>query len=238
MRFPAGAFLVLVAAYPLAAGETPQTLRYAVEWRLIRAGTVTVESQKSHILLRLESAGLVSSLFKIQDVYNVDYDESSCATSSVLDSMEGKRHHDTRVTYDRARNHAFFVERDVLKNTLIRETGTDIPNCVSDVLGALHKLRGLSVEPGQTAHLPVSDGRRSASVTIAARQREEVTTPSGTYKAIRYEADLLNGVVYTRKGHVEVWLSDDERKLPVQIRLRLSFPIGSVTLALEKEEHP
>jgi len=30
-------------------------------------------------------------------------------------------------------------------------------------------------------------------------------------------------------------VSDDARRIPVQIRLRLAFPIGTVTLQLDKE---
>jgi hypothetical protein len=48
----------------------------------------------------------------------------------------------------------------------------------------------------------------------------------------------MNGVVYTRKGRVFVWLTDDGRKLPIQIRLRMQFPISTVTLLLQKEERP
>jgi hypothetical protein len=47
---------------------------------------------------------------------------------------------------------------------------------------------------------------------------------------------LMNGVIYQRKGRVFVWVSDDTRRIPVQIRLRLAFPIGTVTLQLQKEE--
>jgi len=36
---------------------------------------------------------------------------------------------------------------------------------------------------------------------------------------------------------VFIWLTDDSRRLPVQIRLRMVFPIGTVTLQLQKEEH-
>ncbi|PYT18329.1 MAG: DUF3108 domain-containing protein, partial [Acidobacteria bacterium] len=70
-----------------------------------------------------------------------------------------------------------------------------------------------------------------------AQEREEVKTSTGTHKTIRYEAYLLNGVIYPRKGRVFVWLTDDARRLPVQIRLRMQFPIGTVTLRLQKEEH-
>lgn len=49
---------------------------------------------------------------------------------------------------------------------------------------------------------------------------------------------MLNGVIYSRKGRAFVWLTNDSRHLPVQIRLRMQFPIGTVTLQLAKEEHP
>jgi hypothetical protein len=245
-----GALLLLVAAWrlqaqpaqtspafeasPAAAGKRT----YAVEWRLVRAGTVTLEFSKAHTTIELQSSGIVSSLFKVDDVYNASYDEPYCVTSTVMDSIEGKRRHETRVTYDRVRNRAWFVERDLSKNGILHEASTEIPNCVSDVIGALLKFRGAYLEPGQSAELPVSDGRRSAMVPIKAMEREDVKTPLGIYHAIRYDAGLMNGVIYPRKGRVDLWLTDDDRKLAVQIRLRLSFPVGSVTLQLEKEEEP
>jgi hypothetical protein len=218
--------------------EAKEKLTYGVEWRLIHAGAVTVERQPQSASMHLESAGIVSTLFRIQDVYNVSYEDSTCATSSVMESMEGERHHETRVTYDRSRNHAAFVERDLIKNMVVKETGTDIPNCVADTLGAFAKLRSMNVGVGQSAQIPVSDGRRSAQVKVTAMEREGIKTPAGAYQTIRYAADLMNGVIYTRKGDVFVWLTDDARRLPVQIRLRTSFPISTVTLQLEKEEHP
>jgi hypothetical protein len=188
--------------------------------------------------MRLESAGIVSTLFRIEDVYTVNYEDSTCATSSVMDSMERERHHETRVTYDRSRNHATFLERDLINNMVLRETGTDIPNCVADTLGAFAKLRFMNVGVGQSAQIAVSDGRRSAQVKVTAQEREGIKTPAGMYQTIRYTADLMNGVVYPRKGEVFLWLTDDARRLPVQIRLRTTFPISTVTLDLEKEEYP
>ena len=214
-----------------------EKLTYEVEWRLIRAGTAVVESQKSHTQLKLESAGMVSALFKVNDTYSVSYEDPFCATGSLMDSLEGRRHRETKVTFDRSRNHATFLERDVIKNTVIRTNEIDVPNCVHEVVGALLELRAIPIEPGQSTQLPVSDGRRSAPVKIEAQEREEVKTSTGTHKTIRYEAYLLNGVIYPRKGRVFVWLTDDARRLPVQIRLRMQFPIGTVTLRLQKEEH-
>jgi hypothetical protein len=238
VRFWGAFLLLLLAASGLPAQSPPVSGKrvYVVEWQLIRAGTVTLEFSPTHTSMHLESSGIVSSLFKVNDVYTADYNDTYCATSALLESTEGKRRSESRVTYDGAHNHAWFVERDLTKNAVIHEAETDIPNCVSDVLGAMLKLRSMDVEPGQSTQLPVSDGRRSAPVKIQAEGREDVKTPLRTYHTIRYEADLLNGVVYQRKGRLDIWLTDDTQRVAAQIRLRMSFPVGTVTLQLEKEE--
>jgi hypothetical protein len=229
MRF---AFLLQILTTP-----STERLTYDIEWRMIHAGTAVVDAQKTTARLKLDSEGLVSTLFKVNDAYGVTYDEPFCATSSTLDAQEGKRHHETRVTFDRTNNRADAVERDVLKNAVLHTYDVAIPNCVHDVLGALISLRGLTLKPGQSATMPVSDGHHTAQVKVEAQDREELKTATSDYKTIRCETFLMNGVVYNRKGRVFVWLTDDEKRLPVQIQLRMSFPIGTVTLHLAKEEH-
>ena len=243
MRFVLVAFSALAAgtwAWPAFAGASPPDalgkLSYDVEWRLIHAGNAIIEIRDSEGRIKIDSAGLVSALFKVDDTYTVHYAPSFCATDSLLDAKQGSRHRQTTVTHDRNQNRAVFVERDVLKNEVLRSAQTETPHCVHDALGGILVLRGLALEPGQSAQIPMTDGRRAAQVRVEAQEREEVSTPAGAFKTIRYEASLMNGVVYPRKGRVFVWLTDDVRRIPVQIRLRLSFPIGTVTLQLEKEE--
>jgi hypothetical protein len=221
---------------PAAKPEPFERLTYAVEWRMIHAGTATFEIQKLHAALKLQSAGMVSTLFRVNDTYTVDFDDPFCATSSTMDSMEGKRHHEAHVVYDRTQGRATFTERDVIRGTQIRTAQTEVPACVHDVLAALLKIRQSTPAVGQSVQIPVSDGRRAAPVKIEALARESVKTAAGTFDSIQCEVFLMNGVVYTRKGRVFIWISTEERHLPVQIRLKTSFPVGTVTLQLQKEE--
>jgi hypothetical protein len=254
MRFSAGALTLLLAACWLLPGQSStgessaahgknpavtgaEKLTFDVEWRLVHAGTVFIDQEKTHAEMKLQSAGLVSSLYKVNDTYTIDYDEPFCASRGVMDSEEGKRHRESEITYDRIRNRASYLERDLLKDVVLHSSEVDIPNCVHDVIGAFLRLRARPIEPGQSTQLPMSDGRRFAAVKIDAQEREEIKTPAGDFKAVRYEAHMMNSVIYTRKGQVFLWLSDDPRHLPVQIRLRMPFPIGTVTLQLQKEEH-
>ena len=102
--------------------------------------------------------------------------------------------------------------------------------------GRTFLLRRLNLEPGQSTQIPVSDGKKSVMAQIEAQQREDVKTPAGTFKTIRYEIFLFNDVLYSRSAHLYVWLTDDRRKLPVQIRVRMPITIGTLTLLLEKHE--
>jgi hypothetical protein len=71
---------------------------------------------------------------------------------------------------------------------------------------------------------------------VEAQQREEVKIPGGPYKTIRYEIYLFDNVLYRRSAHLYVWLTDDRRRLPVQIRVRMQFTIGTITLQLINTE--
>ncbi len=41
-------------------------------------------------------------------------------------------------------------------------------------------------------------------------------------------------MLYRRPAHLNVWLTDDARKLPVQIRVRMPITVGTITLQLVK----
>jgi hypothetical protein len=233
----------VVAAAP---GALParETLDFTVEWRLVTAGKAhLVWSAAPHHSdpgwqadLHLESTGLVSKLFKVNNDYVSNLESDLCSSGSYLKSEEGNRRKETRVTFNREDRKAEYLEKDLEKKITVNAHEIDIPACVHDVLGGLYTLRTLNLQPGQTAQVAVSDGKKSVMARVEAQQREDIKTPAGSFKTIRYEAFLFNDVLYRRYGHLYIWLSDDARKLPVQIRVRLQFTIGTITLQLEKEE--
>jgi hypothetical protein len=224
--------------------SAPELLNYTIEWRLVTAGVAklkvtpggTPEYPIFHSELQLESTGLVSKLYKVNDRFFGNYDPGFCAVSSQLSAEEGRRRRDTRVTYDRSHNKAVYLERDLVKNSIVKSSEIDIPHCVHDVVSALLQLRALQVDPGKTVELPMSDGKKFANVRVEAQEREQLKINDLPQKTIRYEAFLFNNVLYSKKARLFVWLTDDQRRLPVQIRLRMNFPIGTVTLTLDKLE--
>jgi hypothetical protein len=222
-----------------------EKLSYDIEWRLIYAGSAHMSLEPKpggprgwDGQLRIESGGLVSKLFKLDDTYTSGMEEGFCTASTELNSIEGKRHRDTKVVYDKTRGKASYVERDLDKNTVIKTAEVDIPACTLDALAGLYKLRTEKLDPGQSKQVPMSDGKKTAYARVEAQAREQVKIKAGTFDTIRYEVFLFNGVLYTRKADLFVWLTDDAHRLPVQIRARMSFPVGTITFELTKDEHP
>jgi hypothetical protein len=221
-----------------------EVFHYGIDWRLFTAGKARVEVNPTsgprpgyQINLHLESVGIVSKLFKVEDDYSANLNSAYCAQSLQMTTHEGNRLRDTKITFDTEARKASYLERDRAGNNAIVHSGEiEIPACVHDVIGGLFFVRTLNLEPGQSTQIPVSDGKKSVMVKVEAQAREDVKTPEGTFKTIRYEAYLFDNVLYKRSAHVNVWVSDDRRKLPVQIRVRMTFTIGTITLQLEKHE--
>jgi hypothetical protein len=228
-------------AFPQAAST--EALTYRVEWRLVTAGRATVEWSAVRqpqpgwqAKVRMESVGLVSKLFRVQDDYLVTVNQGMCAETVQTTSSEGNRERDAKITFDYAAKKASYLEHDRLKNAVLAAHEIDIPPCVHDVLGGLYYMRTLNLEPGQSAGVPVSDGKKAVVAKVQAQQREEIRVPDGAYKTIRYEAFLFDNALYHRSAHLYVWLSDDSRRLPVQIQVRMPITVGTITLELEKHE--
>jgi hypothetical protein len=225
---------------PIPASEV---LDYQIEWRLIPAGsaklTWTVMPRPSaaanELRLHVESAGLVSRMFRVDDDYTAALGQNLCAQNSFIAAHEGNRNKETRVTYDPQAHKAFYLEKDLNKNATISHE-VEIPPCVHEVLGALMVLRTLRVEPGKTVQIPISDGKKFVQVKVESERREDLNTPMGVRKTIRYEVFLFDNVLFKRSGHLHIWLTDDNSRLPVQLQVRLHFTIGTITFKLEKEE--
>lgn len=218
----------------------PEKLFYRVEWRLITAGSITVDlsrdtSENWQTNLHLESAGWVSRLYKVLDNYRALNNSKFCGASSYLDAEEGKRHIITRLTFENNVHKVNYDERDLVKNSSEKKE-LDIAPCTYEITGALASLRGMDLPPGKWATFPITDGKKVAQGKIEAQAKENLNIGGKDYSTVRYEAFLFNNVLYKRKGRLLIWMTNDSDRLPVQFRLILGFPVGTVTVELDKQQ--
>lgn len=233
--------LPLSAQAPVTLFPNYEQFDYQIEWRIWNAGHAHLEWTQLNPLkndreskVHIDSIGVVSRLFHVNDDYRAQMNGSLCTSMIAIIAREGSRSRDTKVTFDATQRKAVFNEKDLNTNTVVHRE-IEIPSCVHDIVGALYALRSMNLEPGKTTGIAVSNGRKSTVLRVEAQAREEIKLNSAMRKAIRYEVFAFDNQLYSRSGHLHVWLSDDARRIPLQFEIRLQFTIGTITLRLDKE---
>src|SRR5690349_1645426 len=84
-----------------------ETFSYLIEWRLFNAGRARVElttnpqpRDGSQVRLHIESTGIVSKLFKVEDDYLATLNSGYCASALQMTVHEGSRQRDAKVGFD------------------------------------------------------------------------------------------------------------------------------------------
>src|ERR1017187_5257707 len=82
-----------------------ETLYYNIEWRLITAGKAKVQwlsvpNSGWQANLHLDSTGLVSKLYRVEDDYSANLTPGLCAQLAQMSTHEGSRDRETKITFD------------------------------------------------------------------------------------------------------------------------------------------
>lgn len=67
-------------------------------------------------------------------------------------------------------------------------------------------------------------------VTIRVLRRETITVPAGTFQTVVVQPIIKTRGIFSEGGQAEIWLTDDDRRIMVQMKSKLSF--GSLNLYL------
>jgi hypothetical protein len=68
-------------------------------------------------------------------------------------------------------------------------------------------------------------------VRIRVLRKERIKVPAGTFDAIVIQPVIKTKGIFSENGHAEIWLSDDDRHIMLQLKSKLSF--GSLNLYLK-----
>ncbi|MBV9081562.1 MAG: DUF3108 domain-containing protein [Acidobacteriaceae bacterium] len=217
-----------------------QKLTYRIEWRFVTGGMADLQFQRSgannwEIDLDVQSVGVVTRLYRVVDKYKVVSNEKFCPANAFLDAQEGKRHSITRLTFNENAHTVDYDEHDAIKNTSATKR-LQVAPCTREIAGALAALGEINLPAGSSTTVPITDGKRMVFAKVEAQARESINVNGKNYPVTRYEAFLFDNVLYKRKGRLFIWITDDADRLPVQFKIQLGFPIGNISLELEKQQ--
>lgn len=213
-----------------------EKLTYAISWsKLVSAGTATVEVDGELLpsgkkVLRLiaatRSSGLVDSLYPVMDtvqsVFDPDYMHSLTYS---LDQRHGKKKKHRELTFDHAAR-TVVSQQDKEPPAVMA-----IPEQAQDALSALFYLRTRNdFIIGKPIIINVYDSGKNWSIEVHTLAREKVKTPAGEFNTIKVKTYPLYEGVFMNKGEIFIWLTDDNRKIPVLMQSTIS--IGSIMSTL------
>ena len=113
----------------------------------------------------------------------------------------------------------------------------DFSEPIQDVLTVIYYLRTQKFEVGQTIEVPVTDAGRVFTLTVKAVERKELDTVLGRVSTIRVEPALFGDNAGVRaKGKLAIWVTEDERRLPVKAQLKVDM--GTFDIKLKRVEYP
>jgi hypothetical protein len=232
--------IALASSLASAAGAEPnlderppfigETLRFAMSILGAAGGELTLSAKevqlegKSAYKFELSaiSGEFLSKIFLVRD-YLASWVDPRTFRSLRFEkhTVEGKRVRDDLIEFDYAKKTAY---RDG-KPIAIEEN-------TFDSLSSIYYIRLLDLERGEPVSMTVVS-RRLFPLSVVVRGRETITTPAGTFRTVRVEPQGPEGVIGKGKT-LTLWLTDDDRRMPVQIKSKLK--VGTLTGKLKAVE--
>jgi hypothetical protein len=171
--------------------------------------------------------------FRVDDRTVARFDpDSSCSLGIEKHLREGRASRDQLVRIDPDSGVA------EVEDAKVKQKRFELQPCTLDVLSAFYATRVRGVPENGRLELPVFDNGKHyrLGVRFLGRERLDLPPPFGRqYPSVVIEPQLIEGTgLFVKEGRLRIWLTDDERRVPVRMRSRVA--IGSVSADLEKYE--
>lgn len=219
--------------------------RYDLQYEFIPAGEATLEVRRGelkdgtsvfHFVSNAESNKFIDVFFRVRDFNSSMVDAASLASLGFHQNLREGHYRVMRTTRINYSSGTYTYERTYKGKTKIREGRIGEP--ASDILSSFFYARTLPLELGKSYFIRVfSDGKTySLKVEVDPKLRR-VRVPAGKFECIRIRPYVVGDAIFKAKdGKMYIWLTNDERKMPVLIRSRVF--IGAFDAELVEYEGP
>lgn len=208
----------------------PERLEFDLSWIGIYAGkaVLTVEKidGKYFIKSRVDSADYISTFYKVEDTAQSIVDASGGVfgypDNYRLKTREGRHRKNKEVVFDRKQKKAVFIDhRENEKKEF------DLTGDVYDPISAFYSVRTMDLQVGTPVSVPMFDSKKMWTVEVEVIRKEKVEVPAGKFDTIVIRPKLQSEGIFKRSGDIFIWLTDDEKKIPVLVQTEA--PIGHIT---------
>jgi len=219
-------------AFPFAPGEE---IRYDVKWQMYKAGEAVIrvlpekgDSAAWRFELEMKTNRFLDKFFKVRDRLESAVTRDFSRALSYAYTGTGKKKKQIRVSFLKNPDRAVYTNFDEVRDPI------EIPAGSVDPLASFFKLRTLDMAATPLS-FPVTDGKKAFMQMGDVVGRQRMTLPSGTWETIVVVPWVTHFSGVFEKSQdptVRVWISDDNRRIPLRIRVRVV--VGSIYFDLAK----
>ena len=209
-----------------------EKLRFSVQYGFIKAGSAWLEvpevkdfqgHQVYTLVARAESNGFFSTVYKVRNRIESYWDREGLFSVRYAENRrEGGYKVKNEIVFDHDRHEARYTNG----------TTYPVPPNVQDALSSFYYTRFQALPMGGSIVFDYHASRKSQPMEVKVIGRERVNTPAGTFDCIVIEPILKAGGIFKNKGRLVVWLTDDERRMPVLMRSKVM--VGSISVVLQE----
>lgn len=107
---------------------------------------------------------------------------------------------------------------------------------IQDVLSAIYFLRTITLTPGTTLDVAISDSGRVYQIPVKVVEKKRLKTVLGKVDAVRVDPALFgpNGMM-SRDAQISIWYTNDSRRIPVKAKIKTEY--GTFNVSLRKIVH-
>jgi hypothetical protein len=202
------------------AGEIDLQLAGETEHMGKKAWKIVFKAHSSGMLLKMSGV-------KIEDEFIfVTEPQTFCSLSASKRIREGKRKRQIGVEYmrDAGQLHIREMDESVVPSKLKKdEIKNNIPSCIQDPFSAIYFLRLSELRPKHEQAFVIGYDDRVKEIRTHVEKQETVETPMGKFPAWNISTAALMGGLFKERGQFRIWLSADQRKVPLQFEVKVSL---------------
>ncbi len=212
----------------------PEKFVYDLTWTGIKAGTATLgitkEGEKFKIVSTAKSADWVSVFYKVEDraeslMARTGANEWATPLNYRLKTREGKHRKNKEVIFNVSQKKAIYI--DHLTN---ERKDYEIPENIYDPISSFYYVRTLPLKIGESVYVTIFDSKKVWDVEVQVLKKEKLILPSGTFNTILIKPLLKSEGIFSRKGDIFIWITDDAKRLPVKMQTKVA--VGSIVATL------
>ena len=228
VSLPNGSGEVLPA--PKRAIRAGESFHFAVRYGIITAGDAYLEvpevrQWRGHpvflFVARTESNKFFSTFYRVRNRIESYWDTTGHYSHRFAENRrEGAYRSQNEIVFDYERGEALYQDGQAFP----------IPPQCQDALSSFYFARTAALPLGGSLIFDYHASRKSQPLEVRVLGRQRVETPAGTFNCVVIEPILKAGGIFKNQGRLVIWLTDDDRRIPVMMKSKVT--IGSISVVL------